>query len=59
VAWRERDRRDIQELLGLYLGKLDINRVREVTGRFAAAIDEPDRLAEFEQLVNTAVSGSR
>lgn len=52
VAWRERDRRDIEELLGLYRDELDLDRVREVIGQFAAVIDEPERLAEFDRLLD-------
>jgi hypothetical protein len=33
IAWRERDRRDIRELLGLHHGKLDIDRVRETVAQ--------------------------
>lgn len=51
VAWRERDRRDIEELLRLYQGGLDLDRVREVIAQFAAVIDEPERLAEFDRLL--------
>ncbi|MFO7563732.1 MAG: nucleotidyl transferase AbiEii/AbiGii toxin family protein [Enhygromyxa sp.] len=59
VAWRERDRRDIRELLGLYHDELDLDRVREVIAQFAAVIDEPERLAEFERLVDEVASGFR
>jgi predicted nucleotidyltransferase len=52
VAWRERDRRDIRELLGLYRDELDLGRVRDVIAQFAAVIDEPERLVEFDQLVD-------
>lgn len=55
VAWRERDRRDICELVQLYRGELDLDRVRSLVGEFGEVIDEPGRLAEFEHLLKTSL----
>ena len=51
VAWRDRDRSDIQRLLLLHAAAVDLERVRALVGQFAAAIDEPERIADFDALV--------
>jgi predicted nucleotidyltransferase len=51
IAWRDRDRRDISELLSLYRGQVDIPRVRRIVQQFSEAIDEPERIREFERLI--------
>lgn len=51
VAWRERDRSDISRLLLAHEGEVDVDRVRSIVAEFAAALDEPERLAEFDALV--------
>jgi predicted nucleotidyltransferase len=55
VAWRERDRRDIRELVRRYRDELALERVRAVVGAFAEAIEEPERLAEFERLLEESL----
>ncbi len=52
IAWRERDRRDIRELLALHRGEIDLDRLREVVGQFAEAMDEPGRLDDFERMID-------
>jgi len=51
VAWRERDRSDIERLLLAHKGEVNVDRVRSIVAQFAKALDEPERLAEFDALV--------
>jgi len=51
VAWRDRDRADIERLLVRHGTGIDLTRVRGVIGEFASALDDPDRLDEFDALV--------
>jgi len=52
VAWRDRDRSDIERLLLRHGTAIDLSRVRAVVREFAAALDEPERLDAFEALVS-------
>jgi len=52
IAWRERDRTDIERLLALHRDEIDLSRVRNLLAQFAAALDAPERVAEFETLVD-------
>jgi len=52
VAWRERDRSDIERLLVAHPGKVDLGRVRSLVAEFAALLDAPERVAEFEALLS-------
>lgn len=51
VAWRERDRSDIERLLLRYGHQVDLGRVRTLVRQFADALDEPERVEQFEALV--------
>lgn len=51
VAWRDRDRADIERLLVRHGASIDLARVRAIIGEFAAALEEPKRLDEFDALV--------
>ena len=51
VAWRDRDRGDIERLLRLHAAEVNLDRVRALVGEFAAAIEEPERLSDFNALV--------
>lgn len=51
VAWRDRDRTDIERLLLLHGSAVDLGRVRAIVAQFAAALDEPERVDQFEALV--------
>jgi hypothetical protein len=51
VAWREQDRADIERLLRLHHSAIDLERVRRLVAEFAAALDAPERVAEFEALL--------
>ncbi len=51
VAWRERDRSDIERLLMTHPGEVNLDRVRDLVAEFAALLDAPERVAEFEALL--------
>ena len=54
VAWRDRDRTDIERLLVRHGDTIDIARVREIVGEFALALEEPARIPELEALIARA-----
>ena len=49
VAWRDRDRADVERLLVLYGSRVDLDWIRSIIGQVAAVLEKPARLAEFEQ----------
>jgi hypothetical protein len=51
VAWRERDRSDVERLLAIHPGEVNLQRVRALVAAFAEALEAPERVAEFEALV--------
>jgi hypothetical protein len=51
VAWRERDRSDIERLLGLHADLVDLERIRARVAEFAEVLEQPERIAEFEALL--------
>lgn len=51
VAWRDRDKADIERLLLLHGEELDLDRLRDLARQFAEALEEPERLAELEALL--------
>ncbi len=55
VAWRERDRADIERLLRSHAREIDLDPVRRIVAEFAAALDEPERVAGFERLIARAL----
>jgi predicted nucleotidyltransferase len=55
VAFRPQDQQDIERLLTLHGGKIDLDRIRRIVNEFAQAIDEPERLAAFERIVNAVL----
>lgn len=54
VAWRDRDRADIERLLITHGERIDLAYVRKMVAEFAELLDEPERIAAFEQLVERA-----
>lgn len=58
VAWRDRDRSDVERLLALHGRTIDLKRVRELVREFGAALDEPERVDQFEALVRRAFAES-
>lgn len=51
VAWRDRDRTDVERLLRAYLDEIDLSYVRRIIGEFAEALDERERAEDFERLL--------
>lgn len=59
IAWRDRDRGDIERLLRLHGGHLDREAVRATIAEFAEALDEPERLTAFDDLVRGVLGPER
>ncbi len=55
---RDRDRGDIERLLRAYRGQVDLGRIRGLVAEVAAALEEPERPAEFDRLVRQALGES-
>jgi len=51
AAWRDRDVSDIERLLALYIGQIDLDRVRNLVRDIGAALDDPERIDAFDALV--------
>jgi predicted nucleotidyltransferase len=51
LAWRDRDRYDIEQLLTLHEDRIDLERVRAFVHEFAQILDAPERIPEFERLL--------
>jgi len=56
VAWRDRDRGDIERLVIRYGDTFNFGRIRETLGGFYEALEEPERLQEFDALVTRALA---
>src|SRR5260221_5229532 len=54
AAWRDRDRSDIERLLVLHLGEIDIMRVRGLVEEIGSALDDPNRVDAFDRMVTQA-----
>jgi len=54
VAWRDRDRADIERLLIRHGASIDLDRVRSVVREFALALDDPARIDQLEMLITRA-----
>lgn len=59
VAWRERDRTDIERLLLRHAKRIDLAEVRSAVAEFARALEAPERVVEFDQLVDRAIGRPR
>jgi hypothetical protein len=57
VAWRDRDQADIERLLILHRDAIDLDRVREIVRQFADALEEPERVDQFDALVGRVPDG--
>ena len=51
AAWRDRDRTDIERLLVLYGRAIDLERVRSLIRDIGAALDDPQRIRLFDEMV--------
>ena len=58
IAWRDRDQRDVEDLLRLHRSRIDLTYIRDRVAEFAEAIDEPERLAQLDAVV-ARVDGER
>lgn len=56
VAWRPQDQQDVERLLTLHSSKIDLARVRRVVAELAAALEEPERSSELDQVIRRAVA---
>jgi hypothetical protein len=59
VAWRDRDRADIERLLVLHGAAIDLSRVRALVREFAEVLDDPERVPDFERLVTRALGAAQ
>jgi hypothetical protein len=57
VAWRDRDRSDVERLFVLHRDTINLVHVREIVQQFAEALEEPERVAELDALVAAAFGG--
>lgn len=51
LAWRDRDRYDIEQLLTLHEERIDLDRVRTFVREFAEILGTPERIPEFERML--------
>ena len=56
VAWRERDKSDVEGLIQLHHAEIDFMRVERVVAEFATALEAPERLEEFIRLKEQALA---
>lgn len=54
VAWRDRDRADIERLLIAHGDAMDLAYVRKMVAEFAELLGEPERIGDFERLLERA-----
>ncbi|MGH9361132.1 MAG: nucleotidyl transferase AbiEii/AbiGii toxin family protein [Thermoanaerobaculia bacterium] len=54
LAWRDRDRPDIERLLTLHGRSMNLDRVRRLVAEFAEILEDPERVAGFEELARRA-----
>lgn len=59
IAWRDRDRADIERLLRGHASEIDLAEVRRIVAEFAEALGEKERLGEFDRLVARVTKASR
>jgi len=51
AAWRDRDRSDIERLLSLHWGGIDLPRVRGLVREIAEALGDLDRASQFDAII--------
>jgi hypothetical protein len=57
LAWRDQD--DIERLLVLHGRQVDFQRLRHLMRQLAEAVDEPERVQEFEALAERMIPNGR
>lgn len=55
VAWRDRDKTDIERLLLLHGDEIDLEGLRDLARQFAEAVEEPERVQELEVLLRRSL----
>jgi hypothetical protein len=55
VAWRDRDRADVERLLVQHGATIDLTRVRRIVKEFAEALGAPERVAELDSVIRRAL----
>ena len=55
LAWRDQDRYDIERLIVLYGNSIDLERIRSFVAQFSEILEDPQRVQEFNQLVQRAL----
>ena len=56
VGWRPQDQQDVERLVALHGGHIDLDRVRRLAGEVATALEDPERAEEVERLLVRATS---
>jgi hypothetical protein len=56
IAWRDRDRGDIERLLRAHGTELDLEWIRSAVVQFYDLLEEPERIAEFDALVRKVLA---
>ncbi len=51
VAWRDRDRDDIENLLLLHREAIDLGRVRALVEEFSIVLEDPERIHGFDEIL--------
>jgi predicted nucleotidyltransferase len=55
VAFRPQDQQDIERLLTLHSKHIDLPRLRRVIDEFAQAMEEPERVKQFDRIVRAVL----
>lgn len=55
LAWRDRDRYDVEQLLLLHGSRIDLERVRTFVHEFAQILGKEERIGEFEEIARRAM----
>jgi hypothetical protein len=51
VAWRDRDRADIERLLAAHGDHVDLTYIRQTVAQFADLLEEPGRVSDLERII--------
>ena len=55
VAFRDRDRSDIERLVSRHHANVDLDRVRLLVGQFAEVLEDPDRVVALNKIIDRAL----
>lgn len=59
VAWRDRDREDIERLLLIHGDSVDLERIRSLVRQFGEALDDPQRIEQLESILERSLGPRR